>query len=252
MSKSILAWYFAQPNKLLPHGDGRLVRVGDTHTITSEPVLCERGLHASVRPIDALSYATSSIIFRVRLGGTIIKGNDKLCATSRTYLAELNAELVLGEFARNCAANMLHLWEAPDVVKEWLATGNPEIKSAARSAAESAAESAAFLAAESAAWSAAWSAAESAANSAAESAAFLAAESTAFLAAESATWSAAWSAARNAALSAARSAARNAAFNAANSAAENAARSAAFLAAESAQNSDLTAMLQKALPIDHE
>ena len=81
-------------------------------------------------------------------------------------------------WGRWCALQRIDDWDCPDVVREWLETGNEEI----RSAAGSAASSAAWPAASSAAWAAARSAARSAAGSAARSAA----------------WSAAWSAARSA------------------------------------------------------
>ena len=198
MSKSVLGWYFAPSDKKLKHGDKRLIHVGGTHTVQGQIELCYFGLHASIRPLDALGYASSAIVFRVRLGGTIVKGTDKCVATERTYLAELDASVVLSEFARKCAARVLHLWDAPQVVKDWLTTGDSTLRSAAESAAWSAADSAARSAARSAAASAAWSAAASAAwsaaGSAAESAARSAADSAAWSAAESVAWSAAWSA----------------------------------------------------------
>ena len=187
---SILAWYFAPPDKRLAHGDGRLIRVGATHTVDCRPVLCKQGLHASVRPLDALSYASSPFVFRVRLSGHVAHGVDKCAATSRKYLVELNAEPLLRDFARKCAASQLHLWDAPPVVRGWLKTGNESLQSSAWSVARSAALSAAESAALSAAESVAWSAAESAALSAAESAALSAAESAAESAARSAARSA--------------------------------------------------------------
>ena len=256
--KSVLAWYFAPANKRLNHGDGRLIRVGETHGVTGRPMLCEHGLHGSIRPLDALQYASSSTVFRVRLSGPLVKGDDKCAALKRTYIAELEAELVLGEFARKCASAVLHLWNAPNIVKQWLHTGDPGLRNAAWSAAwnaaESAAESAARSAASSAALSVAWrSAAESVARNAAKSAARSAAESAARSAASSAALSVAWrsvawrSAAESVARNAAKSAARSAAESAASSAASSAAWSAAWDAAWGAQNKKLQTMLLKAI-----
>ncbi|PHS02823.1 MAG: hypothetical protein COA78_20495 [Blastopirellula sp.] len=74
-----------------------------------------------------------------------------------------------------CALDVLHLWDAPDVVVEYLNTGDESIREAAYSAAYSAACSAT----NSAARSAACSAANYAAYSAAYSAAYYAARSAA-------------------------------------------------------------------------
>jgi hypothetical protein len=53
-------------------------------------------------------------------------------------------EATLREFARWCALQVIDLWEAPDVVRQWLATGDESIRSAARSAAMFAASAAAW------------------------------------------------------------------------------------------------------------
>ncbi len=172
--KSVLAWYFPAADKRLKNGDGRLIRVGETHTVDGPPILCEHGLHASIKPLDALNYASSPIVFRVRLSGSIVRGDDKLVATSRTYVAELDATLVLNELARKCALSVIHLWDAPKVVIKWLETGNPLLKNAADGAARNAADGAAWNAADGAAMSAAaaWNAADGAAYSAAWNAAW--------------------------------------------------------------------------------
>jgi hypothetical protein len=82
-----------------------------------------------------------------------------------------DATETLRVFARACALDVLDKWDAPAVVREYLETGNEDLRVAAEAAARSAAESAADSARS--AWPAAWSAARSA---------------------ESAAWSAAWSA----------------------------------------------------------
>jgi len=246
------AFYFAREDRKLRYNDGREIVVGETHTVDCKPSLCNRGLHASKRIIDALTYAPGPILYLVELSGDIDKGDDKLCATSRTYLQELDATELLRELARKQALINIEKIkpycseEHYELITNYLNSGDEEIKSAAvsaaRSAAWSAAESAAVSAARSAAESAAWSAAVSAARSAARSAAESAAESAAVSAARSAARSAAWSAA----VSAARSAARSAAWSAARSAAESAARSAAESAAESAADETLLDIIKKA------
>ena len=145
------AWYFSTEDRKLQHGDGRLIRAGATHKVDCEPVLCHAGLHASKRPIDALRYAPGPIIWRVELGGTIVKGDDKLCATERTYLWGFDATAMLREFARKCALDVIHLWDAPEVVKTYLTTGDESLRAAARDAAWAAARAAAWAAARDAA-----------------------------------------------------------------------------------------------------
>ena len=168
--------------------DGRpLPPVGEWLEEKGDVVICERGLHASWRAVDALGYASPVPLAAclVEVDDIVTEHDDKFVCRRRRVLAWSPCDDVLRLFAREAALSVLHLWkgEVPAVVREYLETGRKEIRWAASSAAESAAESAARLAAwsaaRSAAWSAAWSAAESAAWSAAESAAWSAAESAA-------------------------------------------------------------------------
>lgn len=122
----------------LPHGDGRPVAVGVTHTVEPPIVPCWRGLHASVHPSDALKYAQCASLWLVELAGEIEQHGsppDKLAASERTYLARIDATDLLREYARWCASQVLHMWDAPNVVREYLATGDESIRDAARAAA---------------------------------------------------------------------------------------------------------------------
>ena len=148
MTKSVLGWYFSPDDMRLANGDGRLIVAGQKHEVALPLRLCSRGLHASRQVSDALRYATSGVVWRVRLSGHIVEGSDKMCAEVREYLWGYNASDVLRAFARKCALDVIDKWGAPAVVREYLKTGDVSIRSAA----------------ESAAWSAAWSAAESAAE----------------------------------------------------------------------------------------
>jgi hypothetical protein len=208
MTDKIEAFWFCASDKL-PNGDDRKIIVGKKHSLRGPIIMCKHALHASRTPLDALSYAPGPYLYRVRCWGDVAEETDKLGARHREYVAMVDATNMLRSFAREQALSVIHFWDAPEVVKQYLETGNEALISAARSTARSAARSAA----RSEAWSAAESAAESAARSAAESAA------------ESAAWSAAWSAARSAAESAAWSAGRSAAWSAARSEAWSAARS---------------------------
>jgi hypothetical protein len=191
------AYYFATKDRKLSYGDGRKIVVGETHSVDIREKLlrlCIWGLHASVKPLDALKYAPGSILYIVELSGQIVEGDDKVCAQRRTYLAELDAEELLREFAKRQALINIEKIKPYcsksdyNTIITYLQTGK------GRSAAEAAARSA-EAAAEAAAWSVARSAARSAAWSAARSAAWSAARSAAEAAARSAARSAAWSAA---------------------------------------------------------
>ena len=145
MAKTQLAWWFCAQDKL-PHGDGRMVQVGLTHKIEPPIVPCERGLHASATVLEALQYAQGSILYRVKLGGTIVAANDKFAASSREYLACIDANAIIHAWGRACALEMVHLWDCPHVVSDYLLTGDETLRSAAESAAWSAARSAAWSA----------------------------------------------------------------------------------------------------------
>lgn len=147
----------------LGNGDGREVRVGETLTVDGVIAPCAHGLHASEHVIDALKYASSrSALCRVTLGGTIMHDADKYVASERTVIAMLSAaetNALLREFARWCALQVIDLWDAPPVVRDYLETGDESLRAAASDAAWDAASAAAWDAAWDAAWNAAWAAA---------------------------------------------------------------------------------------------
>jgi uncharacterized membrane protein YeiB len=125
------------------------------------------------------------------------KGDDKIAAQKRTYVAGgIDISDTLYEFARMCALDVIHLWDAPAVAVEYLKTGNESLRAEALSAAWFAAEAAARSVAEAAARSAAWSVAEAAVWTAARAAAWFAAEAAARSAAWSVAEAAVWTAAR--------------------------------------------------------
>ncbi len=166
----MLAWHFV--NNALRDGSP-IPPDGVTLKHADELVMCESGLHASKRLIDALMYAPGYTLCRVELGGKIIRDTDKSVASERTILWRLDCEALLRNFARRCALDVVHLWDAPDVVKRYLKTGNEQIRAAARDAARESArdaaardaawESARDAAARDAAWESAWAAAGAAA-----------------------------------------------------------------------------------------
>ncbi len=145
MSKQQLFWHFVQEDESgqprLGHGDDRAINVGETLTVDGKPELCEFGLHASERLEDALGYApgNSICLCRVTLGGTVLHDTDKSVGTQRTVIAMLDreqTEQMLREHARWCALQVVHLWDAPDVVRQYLETGNDALAAAAGAALE--------------------------------------------------------------------------------------------------------------------
>jgi hypothetical protein len=166
------AWYFSGKDCRLRYGDNRKIEAGFFHTVDYKPILCERGLHGSKRILDALEYAPGPVVWRVKLSGDVVAGDNKVAATNREYQWGYDATEVLRQFARKCALDVIHLWDAPDLVVQYLKTGDESLRAAARDAAGAAAGAAARTAswaARVASWTAAgvaWTAARAAAGAA--------------------------------------------------------------------------------------
>ena len=209
------AYYFSGKDKRLRYGDNRLIQEGETHTVDCEPILCEQGLHGSIKALDALKYAPDTYLWIVEIEGDIQTGEDKICGKSRTYIKGFDAEELLRSFA--CKQALINIEKIKPYCSEEeyntiLAYLHGDYT--ARAAAEAAAR-ATWTAAEEEAWEAArvaraaraaWTAAEAAAaaartaaRSAAETAARSAAEAAAEAAARGDAWTAAWTAAEAAA-----------------------------------------------------
>ena len=152
------AWHFVGADRRLRYGDGATVAPGYVYTWDGPLALCQSGLHASVRAIDALRYAPGPIVCRVEMGGEIVRGDDNVVAQSREVLWAADATDALRRFARLCALDVTHLWNAPAVVLRYLRTGDESIRAAAWDAASNAAGAPARAAARAAAWNAAWNA----------------------------------------------------------------------------------------------
>jgi hypothetical protein len=132
--------------------DGRPVPADGVWLEHEEPIqMCIAGLHASIHPFDALRYAPGPILCFVDLDGDTVIGTDKLVARRRRIRARIDATTLLRQFARSCALEVLHLWDAPAVVRNYLTTGDETIREQARRAAwdtfVSAAAAAAYAAA---------------------------------------------------------------------------------------------------------
>lgn len=156
--------------------DGRPVPAdGEWLKHVGEVKLCASGLHWSEHPFDALQYAPGGTLCLVEYDGETIKGDDKGVSRRRRIVKRIDAEPLMREFARWCALRVIHLWDAPDVVRQYLTTGDESLRAAARATALGAARSAAGAAARAAAWDAARAAARAAALDAARDVAVYAA-----------------------------------------------------------------------------
>ena len=61
-------------------------------------------------------------------------------------IKRIDARGIFYSFARQCALDVIHLWDAPDVVRRYLETGDESIRAAARAAAGSPADYTAMVA----------------------------------------------------------------------------------------------------------
>jgi hypothetical protein len=154
---------------------------------TGDLRICHKGLHASLHVSDAIALAAGTMLCLVELDGIADQQKDKVVAARRKIIARFDATDLLRADARASALSVIHLWDAPAVVKQYLETGDESIRVetrkaayavhaawaayAAYDAASSAASSAAYFAAYDAASSAAYDAAYDAASAAASSAA---------------------------------------------------------------------------------
>lgn len=137
MTAPDIAWWFAASDTL-PHGDGRKIVIGETHTLAGKIVLCEHALHWCRDPFGALQFARGPYLYQVRPGGQIVEDNEKGGSSKRTYLAMRDATDMLRLFARKRALSVVHLWNAPEIVRRYLETGDESIRDAARDAAAAA------------------------------------------------------------------------------------------------------------------
>ena len=121
----LLGWHFVREDRRLGYGDGRVVEVGETLTVEGPLEMCQHGLHASVRALDALRYAPGPIACRVRLSGEVLgptaEHSDKACATERTVIAMVDATDLLREFIRDTL-----IFRQPHMVSLFEKAGLPE------------------------------------------------------------------------------------------------------------------------------
>src|SRR3972149_9537577 len=86
MADRWLGWHFLPADRRLRWGSCEVGEAGRTYRARGPLVLCENGMHASRRAIDALSYAPGPVVSRVELLGERLDDGDKSCARERLVL----------------------------------------------------------------------------------------------------------------------------------------------------------------------
>ena len=143
--------------------DGRPIPADGEWLVHDGPVtICETGLHASKHVYEALQYAPGATLCLVECEDIVTEQDDKFVCRRRRIVKRFDATDTMRAFARHCALSVIHLWDAPQVVRDYLTTGDEGLRDAARDAAMAAAWAAARDAAWDAAWAAAWDAARAA------------------------------------------------------------------------------------------
>ena len=129
--------------------DGKPVpAAGKTLTHEGPIEICSTGLHFSRTAWQALSYAPGNMLHRVVCEEIADEHmGDKAVCRKRTIVLSIDAEKLMRDFGRKCALDVIHLWDAPQVVIDYLKTGDESLRDAAGDAAWAAARAAAWDAA---------------------------------------------------------------------------------------------------------
>ena len=103
--KKYRCWHFINENRTLGYDAADLtVEPGYIYSIEDDrsPVLCDYGMHGSVRPIDALKYAPGPIACWVDVWGDVVVGDDKLVGRHREVVAVVDATSICHRFGCWC------------------------------------------------------------------------------------------------------------------------------------------------------
>jgi hypothetical protein len=109
-------WHWINGDKLR---DGTKAVVGEWTVRVDDIKLCVKGYHGSYNVLDALKYAPGNTICRVYIK-EVLESEDKVVGTQRKIIWMADAKEVLVQFAKWCALQVIDLWDAPDVVVEFL------------------------------------------------------------------------------------------------------------------------------------
>jgi len=140
-----IAWHFTK-HKVLRDGSA-IPAIGVPLVHTGPIEICRYGLHASTSVLDALAFAPGPVVHRVLCSGIAEEHSDKFVCTQRTIIASADATEELESFARWSALQVVNLWDCPDIMLQYLKTGDQELRDAAVARAASRASYASYAAA---------------------------------------------------------------------------------------------------------
>ena len=107
---ALLAWHFVADDRRLQFDASHLTVESGWVYYTDAPIdLCESGMHASIHPMDALTYAPGPVMCRVAVWGDVVIGKDKIAGRNREILAVHDVSRELRLFACWCARKVWHL-----------------------------------------------------------------------------------------------------------------------------------------------
>ncbi len=105
--------------------------IGETLVFPGKIEICHAGYHWSERPAHALQYAPGPMLHKVIYGGDVQLQDDKGCSQEWTILATIDATHLLRRFAADQALSVAHLWDMPQIVRDYLTTLDDGIRDAA-------------------------------------------------------------------------------------------------------------------------
>lgn len=104
-------------------GDKLIPPLGEWQEYHGSSSLKFFGLSAHTNHYTALKYAKGHLLHKVELAGEIYKESNSIFAERRRFVATIDVTELMYEFARGCAWGVIDQWGAPEVVLEYLESG---------------------------------------------------------------------------------------------------------------------------------
>jgi len=109
--------------------------VGEKLVFNGDIEICRSGLHWSEHPFDALTYAPGKWLHLVECSEPVESKDDKHVSRERTILKTIDAEHLCHRFVADQARSVAHLWDVPDLVREYFTSLGKDKRDAADDAA---------------------------------------------------------------------------------------------------------------------
>jgi hypothetical protein len=107
---ALISWHFVSDDRRLQFDASHLtVDAGWVYHTDASIVLYESGMHASIHPMDALTYAPGPVLCRVAVWGDVVIDKDKIAGRNREVLAVRDVSRELRLFACWCARKVWRL-----------------------------------------------------------------------------------------------------------------------------------------------